>query len=106
MHHSYTEGVCVVGVLYLNLNAVFFDRALLRLIEPEQNAHKRTLSRAVFTQQRMDFTLFELKGNVVVGNNAREAFCYMQHFNCIFLFQTPYLPFRICLIANIVLIIQ
>ena len=42
----------------------------------------------------MYLTFFELKGNIIIGNYARKALCYMQHFYRICLFQNPNLPFR------------
>ena len=95
MHHADAEAVGIVGIFYLDLSAVFFDNALLCLIQAEQNAHKRALARAVFTEQSMYLAFFELEGNIIVGDYARKALCYVQHFYRICLFQSPNLPFRI-----------
>ena len=95
MHHADAEAVGIIGVFDLDLFAVFFDNALLCLIQAEQNAHKRALARAVFAEQSMYLAFFELKGNIIIGDYARKALCYMQHFYRICLFQNPNLPFRI-----------
>ena len=74
--------------------AVFFDDTLFRLVQAEQNAHQGAFARSVFAEQGMYLTFFELKGNIIIGNYARKALCYMQHFYRICLFQNPNLPFR------------
>ena len=95
VHHSDTEAVGIVGVFYLDLFAVFFDNALFRLIKAEQNAHQGALACSVFAEQGVYLALFELKGNIIIGDYARKALCYMQHFYRICLFQNPNLPFRL-----------
>ena len=58
VHHADAEGVGVIGVLDGDLHTVLFDDALLGLIQSEQNAHQRGLSRAVLTQQGVNLTSF------------------------------------------------
>ena len=58
--HADAQVVGVVGIIDLNDLAVLFDRALLRLVQPEQHAHQRRFACAVFTQQGVDLTLFQL----------------------------------------------
>ena len=60
VHHADAERGGVVRVLDGHDLAVFFDDALFRLVEAEQNRHERRLARAVFTEQGVDLTLFEL----------------------------------------------
>ena len=81
VHHADVQRRGVVGVLYFDLLAIFLDYALLRLIEPEQHAHKRAFAGAVFTQQCVNFSALQLQGDVVVGNDARELLGYVEHFN-------------------------
>ena len=94
VHHPDTEAVGIVGVFYLDLFAVFFDDTLFRLVQAEQNAHQGAFARSVFAEQGMYLAFFELKGNIIIGNYARKALGYMQHFYRICLFQNPNLPFR------------
>ena len=48
----------LVGIVRGDLHTVLFDDALLGLIQSEQNAHQRGLSRAVLTQQGVNLTSF------------------------------------------------
>ena len=86
MNHSDSKGVCVIRVVDFYLNAVFFDDTLLRLIQPEQDAHQCALACAVLTQKRMDLALFQLQGNIVIRNDAGELLGDVEHLNRI-LFQ-------------------
>ena len=47
---------------------------------------------AVFSQQRMDLALFELQGNVIIGDNSRKPLCDVQHLYCIRCVQAFALP--------------
>ena len=87
MHHADAEFVCVVRVADLDLAAVLVDLALLRLVQTEQDAHERRFARAVFAEQGMNFSLFQLQGNVVVGDDSGETFCDVQHLNRVIRFQ-------------------
>ena len=60
VHHTDLERGRVVGVVYLDLYAVLAYLARLRLVQAEENAHKSGLACAVFTEQSVDLTLFEL----------------------------------------------
>ena len=81
VHHADAQRVCIVGILDGYLHAVLFDNALLGLIQTEQHAHQRGLARAVFAQQGVDLTLLQLKRDVVIGDDTREPFRDVQHFN-------------------------
>ena len=94
MDHSDSQTVCIVGILDLNLLAVFLDHALFRLVKPEQNTHQRTLSGSVLTQQRMDLSFFQLQSDVVIGLDPGKLLCDVKHFNNI-LFCQIRTPFRI-----------
>ena len=83
MHHADAERIGVVGVVDLDFFAVLFDDALFRLIEAEQNAHQRGLARAVLPQQRMDLALFQLQGDIVVGDDPGESLGDVQHLDCV-----------------------
>ena len=50
-----------------------------RAVEPEQHAHQGGFARAVISQKRVDLSLPELKGDIVIGNNAREFLCDVEH---------------------------
>ena len=60
VHHTDLERGRVVGVVYLDFHAVLAYLARLRLVQAEENAHKSGLARAVFAEQSVDLTLFEL----------------------------------------------
>ena len=88
MHHSDVQRVCVVGIVDVDDLAVLLDGSLIRLIQAEQHAHQRGLARAVFSQQGVNFALFELKRHVVVGLNSREFFGDVQHLDYVFAHKT------------------
>ena len=92
VHHADAEIVGVVRVVDLDFLAVFFDDALLRLIHAEQHAHERGLARAVFAEERVDLTLFQLQGDVVIGDDAGEHLCDVQHLNGIWFRQSALPP--------------
>ena len=80
VHHADVQRIGVVGVLDLDHLAVFFDRSRFRLIETEQDAHERGFARAVLAEQRMHLSPPQLQRNVVVGLDAGEFLCDVQHF--------------------------
>ncbi len=94
VHHADPQVIGVIGVLDRDLLAVLLDRALLRLIQAEQHAHQRGLARAVFAQQGMDLTLFQLKGNVIIGDDAWEPLRNVEHFDGVIRFQVKPPSFR------------
>ena len=79
--HADAERVGIVRVLDGHDLSILFDDALLGLVQTEEHAHERGLARAVFAQQGMDLALFELKRNVVVGDNTGESFGDVEHLN-------------------------
>ena len=72
VHHADAQCVRVVGVANLHNLPVLGDFALFRLIHAEEHAHQGRFARAVFAQQRVDFALSELQGDIVVGDNPRK----------------------------------
>ena len=84
MHHADAQVVGVVGIVDPDLDSVLFDRSFFRLIQAEKHAHQSGFTRAVFSQKRMDLPMPELKRDIIVGDDPRESFCNMQHFNGIF----------------------
>ena len=72
------------GMVDVDDLAIFLDRALLRLIQAEQDAHQRGLARAVFTEQRMDLAAPQLQGDVVVGLDPWEFLRDVQHLDHVF----------------------
>ena len=85
--HADAERVGVVRVADLDLAAVLVDLAFLRLIKAEEDAHERRFACAVFTEQGVDLTLFELQGDVVVGDDTGETFCDVEHLDRVLRFQ-------------------
>ena len=81
VHHADAQCVRVVGVANLHNLPVLANFALFRLIHAEEHAHQGRFARAVFAQQRVDFALSELQGDIVVGDNPRKLLGNMQHFN-------------------------
>ena len=79
--HADAERVGIVRVLDGHDLAVLLDGALLGLVQTEEHAHERGFACAVFAQQGMDLALFELKRNVVVGDNTGESFGDVEHLN-------------------------
>ena len=92
VYHADAEIVGVVRILDGYDLAVFFNGTLLRLVQAEQHRHERGFTGAVFTQQRVDFTLFELQRDIVVGDDAWEPFGDVQHFNGILSLQVKRPP--------------
>ena len=84
VHHADAQVVGVVRIVDLNFFAVLFDGALFRLIKAEKNAHQGGFPGPVFAQQRVDFSVAQLQGDIVVCDDARETFCDMQHLDGIF----------------------
>ena len=95
MHHADVQSRGVVGVVDLDLFAILFDDAGLRLIQAEQHAHQRGLSGAVFTKQRVNFTPAQLQGDIVVGLDAGELLGDVEHFDNVIrgVIQPPPPPF-------------
>jgi hypothetical protein len=81
MHHADTQGIGIQGAFHFDFLPLYFDHALLRLVKSEENAHEGGLSRAVFSQQRVDLTLFQLNRNIIIGNDSRKLLCDVKHFN-------------------------
>ena len=92
MHHADAEGVSVVRVLDLNLDAVFFDDALLSLIQAEKHAHQSRFARTVFAEQSVDLALPELKRDIVVGDDAGESLGDVKHLYCVWSLQQSLPP--------------
>ena len=86
VNHAYSESRGVIRIVNGHLFAVFSYLALFRLIKSEKHTHKRRLSRTVFSQKSMDFSPFQLQGNIIVGDNSRKLLCYVEHFDYIIVF--------------------
>ena len=96
VHHADAQVVGIIGVLDLYLNAILTDGALLGLVKAKQHRHQRGLTRAVLAQQRMDLTLTQLQGDVIIGDDTGELFGDVQHFNGILIFQRETPSFPLC----------
>ena len=95
VHHADAQGVGIIGVVDGDNFPILPDKALLRLIQAEQDAHQRGLTGAVFPQQGVDFTPAQLQGHIVVGDNSRESLGNVHHFNGVFrVAQANYLLFH------------
>ena len=81
VYHADAQRGGVIGVADGHRFAILPDFAFLRLIQAEKDAHQRRFARAVLTQQRVDFAVAQLEGDVVIGNDAGKALGDMQHFD-------------------------
>ena len=86
VYHADVEVVRVVGVADPDDLSVLLDDAALGLIQAKEHAHQGRFAGAVFAEQRVNFPLFQLEGNVVIGADAGEFLCDIQHLNDIFRF--------------------
>ncbi len=60
--------------------AIEEDFAFIGLVQAVKDLHQRAFTRAIFAQQGMDLPCFHIKIDVVVGQNAREFFDDIPHF--------------------------
>ena len=81
MHHADAQGVRVVGVVDFYNLSVLADHTAVWRIQAEEHAHQCGFPRAVLAEQRVDFSLFQLKGNMVVCADADEFLHDILHFN-------------------------
>ena len=79
MDHTDAAGRRVGGGMEADRFSVYQDLALVRLIDAEQDAHQRGFPGAVFSQQRVDLSLADPDGDVVVGNDPRKALGDVPH---------------------------
>ena len=93
MHHADAKRVGVIGVLDLDLFAIFLDNALFRLIQTEQYAHQGRFTGAVFAQQRMDLAFAQLQRDIVVGLDTGELLGDVQHLDNEIICQSVHAPF-------------
>ena len=95
MHHADAQGVGIVGVVDRHFHAVFADHALLCLIQAKEDTHERRFSRAVFAQQRVNFSFSQLERHIVIGNDSGKPFGDVHHLDCVrCLLQSNYLLLR------------
>ena len=95
MHHSDAKTVGVIGIIDTDNLPIHFDTSLFRLIHTEQNAHEGGFAGPIFAHQGVNLAFFQLQCNIIIGNNAREFFCDITHFNDVFHGFTPI----ICLLS-------
>ena len=84
VHHADSQGVGVVRIVDFDFFSVLFDGAFLRLVQAEEHTHQRGFPGTVFAQQRVDFSMAQLQGDIIIGDDARKTFGDMQHLDCIF----------------------
>ena len=81
MHHADSEIIRVVRVIDCDLLSVLPDFSLLGLIETKENTHERGLARSVLAKQCVDLAMPELQCDIIIGDDAREPLCNMDHFD-------------------------
>ena len=91
--HADPQCVCIVRVLDLHHLAVFFDDALLRLVQAEQHAHQRTFAGAIFAQQSVYLAFAQLQGDIIVCLDPREFLGDVEHLDHKILCQSAHSPF-------------
>ena len=89
MNHSNAQIIGIIWILDLHFHSIFFDDPLLRLIESKKNAHQRGFSSTVLSQQGMDLTLFQLQGDLVVGDDPGKFLGDLKHFDDVVHMHTP-----------------
>ena len=89
MNHTDAESIGIIWVVDFHFHPVFFDDAFLRLIKTEEHTHQGALARTVFSEQCMNFAFFQLKGDIIIGNDTGESFGNVQHFYSILLQNRP-----------------
>ena len=87
VNHADVKRRRVVRVADLYLNAILFNNAFLGLVQAEQDTHQCRLACTVLAKQGMDFAAPELKGDVVIRNDAGETLRYIQHLNDVIIFR-------------------
>ena len=70
------------GELDLDILAVDRDLALIRRVQPVQDAHQGGLAGPVFAQQSVDFPWLQVEIDLVVGNQRSKPLGNAFHFNC------------------------
>ena len=100
--HADTQCRGIVGIVDLHRLAVLAYLARLGLVQAEQHAHQRGFAGAVFAQQRVDLSLFQLEGDIVVGLDAGELLGNVKHLDHIrgsLIHAATYFPLLFCLMA-------
>ena len=83
MHHSDSEVIGIIWILYFYFLAIFFYDSFFRLIKSEKHTHQSGFSRAVLTKKRMDLALFYLQRYIVISDYSGKFFGYVYHFDTI-----------------------
>ena len=81
MHHADSRVDGVPGIAHFNGFAVDQDLAGGGLEKAVKLVHQRGFARAVFAQDRMDFTFVDSKVDAVIGHEIAEFFDNIPHFN-------------------------
>ena len=93
VHHADAQCIGIVGVADGDLLAIFEDLTLFRLVQAKQNAHQRTLARAVLAQQSVYLAFAQLQGDVVVCLDTGEFLGNVEHLDHKILCQSAHSPF-------------
>ena len=88
--HADAERIGIVRAVDLNFFPILPDGTLFCLIQTKQDAHEGRFAGAVFPQQRMDLSMPQLQGDIIVGDDTRKTLGNMQHFNSIFAVMTVF----------------
>jgi hypothetical protein len=84
VHHPYPVLDRVSNPGETDLFASEFDRALIRLIEPEDDIYQRALSSTILTKKTVNLALVEGEVDVLVGDDSGEGLRYaanLEHWN-------------------------
>ena len=91
MHHADAELDRLTGGVDADLLTVQKDFSFCRLVETDQDVHKRRFARAVFAEQGMHLALRHGKIDVMIGIEIAEAFADVLHTKQFF--QSSHSPF-------------
>ena len=84
MYHPDPQIIRIIRIVNCNLFPILADLPFFRLIQSEKHTHQCGFSRPVFPQKGVDFTFFQLQGNVIIRNDPRKSFRNVQHLYRIF----------------------
>ena len=73
VNHADAQVKCIFGRTDHDLAVAFKNLARIRKIDSGNHVHKRSLSAAVFTQNRQDLSLIHIQINIFVGHNASKS---------------------------------
>ena len=75
-----SQFLCVAGILDVNLFPFDQNCALVLAIGSAQDLHEGRFSGSVFAEEHMDLTPSNIEAHIIQGNNTRETFASVLHF--------------------------